>query len=674
MKKYVSLFLILALVFTSVQMTPVKAAAANVSGKISLIQEGAFVGTQWEDARETQRLWSAQAPATAKETIYQGLISMDETIDLSSYSMTFDELMSMIEELVNETPELFYLGSSVQAYEDDDGYITRYLPKYLYSANEVETMQDELDEAVAELMSGVGESWSDLEKALYVHDYLVSQFAYDTTFTKYNMYNLLVEGSAVCQGYTLAYIHIMNLLDIPCVAVPSDTMQHIWNQVQINGNWYHVDMTYDDPIPDIAGSVRHDNFLVSDTTISTRANCEHYDWVSDYICSDTTYDNYVWLKSHAPFVCGGSQWYYIDTATGTNAGIYQWDPETGTSQRVVDLSREKWYVDSDSYYTKLYAGLVYYDGNIYYNTANEICYFSVDNPEEICMVELPIGSENVWGIQLKDGKLTCSVGTNYNAITSNPTAIAFEEPEETLVPTATPTIVPTSVPITPTVSPVGTEVPVASSEPEVTEVPIVTPTSAPEASEAPVITPTSAPEVSEAPEATEVPVITPTFAPGVNEVPETSEAPVIIPTFAPILNVTPAPEVSMAPSITPTPTSGVQQETTVTQEDGTADNISADTKNTDAMKKLIRITAKKGKRKITVRVPKKLKTVIHINKKIIRNKKKIRKKYKLSAKKNKTGKIKIRLSKKLRKGMKIRVTIYTKQGKITVKKNVKGKK
>ena len=44
-------------------------------------------------------------------------------------------------------------------------------------------------------------------------------------------------------------------------------MNHIWNLIKIDGKWYHVDVTWDDPIMDKPGRVKHDNFLRSDDGI-----------------------------------------------------------------------------------------------------------------------------------------------------------------------------------------------------------------------------------------------------------------------------------------------------------------------------------------------------------------------------------------------------------------------
>ena len=61
--------------------------------------------------------------------------------------------------------------------------------------------------------------------------------------------------------------------------------------VKIDGQWYHVDVTWDDPVPDKPGRVSHENFLRSDDGIRSTG---HYGWTSDYTCTSTKYDKYLW--------------------------------------------------------------------------------------------------------------------------------------------------------------------------------------------------------------------------------------------------------------------------------------------------------------------------------------------------------------------------------------------
>ncbi len=86
-------------------------------------------------------------------------------------------------------------------------------------------------------------------KALYIHDYLAAHYEYDTRDPlsgtdpcRYDMYSFLVEGRAVCEGYALTFLYFMKQLGIPCATVPRDSMCHMWNQVQLDGEWYHVSL------------------------------------------------------------------------------------------------------------------------------------------------------------------------------------------------------------------------------------------------------------------------------------------------------------------------------------------------------------------------------------------------------------------------------------------------
>ena len=91
-----------------------------------------------------------------------------------------------------------------------------------------------------------------------VHDYLVESIEYDTSLSQKNIYNIygaLINKKCVCEGYAKAFKYIMDGLNIPCVLVTGtavnstgDTQDHAWNYVQIDKNWYAIDVTWDDPI------------------------------------------------------------------------------------------------------------------------------------------------------------------------------------------------------------------------------------------------------------------------------------------------------------------------------------------------------------------------------------------------------------------------------------------
>ena len=96
------------------------------------------------------------------------------------------------------------------------------------------------------------------ENIKMVHDYLIENIQYDTTVSKKNIYNIygaMVNKESVCEGYARSFKYLMNSLNIPCTLVigkgtnsEGRTENHAWNYVQLNGNYYAVACTWDDPV------------------------------------------------------------------------------------------------------------------------------------------------------------------------------------------------------------------------------------------------------------------------------------------------------------------------------------------------------------------------------------------------------------------------------------------
>ncbi len=102
-------------------------------------------------------------------------------------------------------------------------------------------------------------SMSNLEKARAVHDWLVKNIKYDTSYKSYHIDTLLSTRSAVCQGYAEFYYVALSEMNIQAKIIggtarnssSSDPVGHAWNAVKMDdGKWYYVDVTWDDPLLD----------------------------------------------------------------------------------------------------------------------------------------------------------------------------------------------------------------------------------------------------------------------------------------------------------------------------------------------------------------------------------------------------------------------------------------
>ena len=108
------------------------------------------------------------------------------------------------------------------------------------------------------------------EKAIHDHMVLHCQYALDHKIDGklsndvWNYDGVFVYGQAVCQGYALAFKLCMDILGIESRVILGRTPEgkHAWNAVQLDGEWYYVDVTWDDPVPDEEGRVIYNYFNV----------------------------------------------------------------------------------------------------------------------------------------------------------------------------------------------------------------------------------------------------------------------------------------------------------------------------------------------------------------------------------------------------------------------------
>ncbi|MCY9653492.1 transglutaminase domain-containing protein [Paenibacillus thiaminolyticus] len=104
------------------------------------------------------------------------------------------------------------------------------------------------------------------QKVKAIHDYVVSHLTYDEGMTKFTAYEALTEGKTVCQGYALLVHAMLIEAGIPGQIIEGEAggTLHAWNLVQLDGSWYHLDATWDDPLPNRDGQIRYTYYLRTD--------------------------------------------------------------------------------------------------------------------------------------------------------------------------------------------------------------------------------------------------------------------------------------------------------------------------------------------------------------------------------------------------------------------------
>ena len=426
-----------------------------------------------------------QAAQTIVERVANAVKNHTETtekVNIKDLNLDKDLVLSTLADL-NARVEGGEAISKLSCYYSRDTGLAVAIGLEYCTAQDVAAMQVKLDQLVDQANTLCQ---TDLEKVFYVHEWLVQNIAYDREHLSdnvqddHNLRGALLEGTAVCDGYAKTYALTLRKLGITGVLVTSKDIGHAWNMVELDGNWYQVDCTWDDPVDgsDQLGYCMHKHLLCTTEEMNTNHNDDGDDSVAFdlenlgtqnivNLATDDTYENTWWKdKKSAIFPCGGD-WYY---ASGERLF---WRDDLGDCDS--NLAHED---DSG-----VVAGSIALDGTLLVATDRQAC----EQSSWIKQYELDPASHEVTE-KKKESLQSIGIAAQWDGIYY---AVSQQEYHQDVrqyiktrdipVPTATPTAVPTATPTaTPTAAPTAAPTATSTATPTATPVkPTATPTATP---------------------------------------------------------------------------------------------------------------------------------------------------------------------------------------------------
>lgn len=382
---------------------------------------------------------------TAYNAILDGLRNVSSKISTSLYRIKIDEFKIAYTSIINDNPDLFYVSSSY-SYTYSGDYIRSVSPMYSMSASEIENAKIIFNNGVYKALSLVDDSMSDEQKVVVIHDYLCSISRYPKDISNdqsiwHSAYGIFYNGDTVCAGYTLAFSYLMNMLGINSVYVISNQMTHAWNAVQIDGEWYYLDLTFDDLgyLGDfnISGAMVHRYFLKSEEKFSSEYCSYHNDFIKpSYVsCTSTKYDEYFWNDISTNIAVVDGDYYYLSTRSTTNrlANIVKRDMQ-GNEENLLKSSEEIQYtysglssiatdpngVGHTVSFNDYYARLIVKDNRFYISAMNNIYSYSPQNGLELLFKsadKATIASLYV-GLGYENGNVTAQINGDNGAYTT----------------------------------------------------------------------------------------------------------------------------------------------------------------------------------------------------------------------------------------------------------------
>ncbi len=372
----------------------------------------------------------------AETRILTAFENLEDTVTLSDLDLPKDTFSDFYFTVRENNPQYFYVnGHITYAIKPSTQTVAEVYPEFLYTGNQLTEMKNKFAVEAEKALKCIDDSMTDIEKALALHDYLINTAEYDmsvydapdtTSELSYTAYGVLVNKIGVCQSYSFAYKY---LLDIRCGIetqyAPSDAMGHVWNKVLIDGKYYHVDVTWDDPVDDRLGNVGHSNFLKSDTAFTS-----HYGYDTEsYPCTDTTYDTgTVWEDVKSGMWWYNGEFYYVSSAKAFSK--YNFDTKTVTAIKSIP---DTWKVfGSNSYYVGTYSSLSLVNGVFYYNLTDSIWSINPDGSNATEKFTIDTSAKYIYGSAYRDGGIYYTYKNAPDATEDIRLAFEIEEEPEIL--------------------------------------------------------------------------------------------------------------------------------------------------------------------------------------------------------------------------------------------------
>lgn len=395
-KKTWAFILALGMNIFTIPVLPVEASNQMETTYVDLsdevYQEGGYLSSRLPEIT-TLSLSQEERMEVLKEKLMDAWCSFAPACDISGYGLTLDEIRSVYREILNEDYRYFYVNAGFGYSYYPNGEIISINITYNMSKAEAETKLADLEIAISKALYGTDPSWSDMEKALYINDYLARTCEYDTTLTKFTAYDALVEKTAVCQGYSLAYQLLAGKLGLRCEIVTSESLNHAWNLIKIGNDYFHVDATWNDPLKDRLGRARHRYFMKSSSYFNSDDGGHiAQDWVisdnlDQSVAGNTAYDSYFWDDIMTGFEYVDGNWYGIE-----ESAIYKYvcDGNRFIKISTVQSIDATWRVwgSGTSYWSGSYASLASYNGMLYYSLTDAIYQYDLSTEESSVIYSL----------------------------------------------------------------------------------------------------------------------------------------------------------------------------------------------------------------------------------------------------------------------------------------------
>jgi hypothetical protein len=201
--------------------------------------------------------------------IYHAAKSFEHRVPVNA-DVCITRTVDVLEAVRYDHPELFWLSGTMTTYYTEASGVIAIDLIFLCDLSEIEIHIEAFDTASGVILDIAKDLSTDFDKIKFIHDTLIENNLYGWNDFNQSAYSAVVLGEAVCMGYASAFNFYMQKLGIPSALIKGAGNEelHVWNIVKLDGEFYNIDVTWNDMAGDLPGAGIYTYFLLSDEQMS----------------------------------------------------------------------------------------------------------------------------------------------------------------------------------------------------------------------------------------------------------------------------------------------------------------------------------------------------------------------------------------------------------------------
>ncbi len=247
--------------------------------------------------------------------IYENGIYYMDYVDAGS----LEDIASVVEAFKEANPQFYFIGANyfIVSNGTNRSVVLEMDSKFVYGSERTKITNQIFSKADSWISKASAGKTTRLEKEIAVNDIICENVVYGITENSMSIYSTFVEGTAVCQGYSLAASLMLNAMGIPTMCVTSKN--HEWNKVCLDdGTWYALDVTW------------------NDTWNGGFAHTSYYDKVKN-IFANRSDENIKMLDTENEHIITGPKYYPVSSVDYPRAESNEYNLEISNEGKVITV-------------------------------------------------------------------------------------------------------------------------------------------------------------------------------------------------------------------------------------------------------------------------------------------------------------------------------------------------